>query len=111
MVKEAYSDAYLTAHFEVPGEMFKLALEAGARGAGVVGSTSNILDFIAARLTEAVERPFGDRLRFVLGTETGMSTSIVRRVQAMLNEAGREDIEVEVIFPVSSDAIATSSQQ
>ncbi len=43
------SDAYLTAHFEVPGEMFELAMEAKRRGAGVVGSTQNILDFIVAR--------------------------------------------------------------
>lgn len=105
LVREGYSDAYLTAHFEVPGEMFQLALEAGARGAGCVGSTSNILDFISARLDEALARPFGERLRFVLGTETGMSTSIVRKVQGMLNDAGRGDIEVEVIFPVSPDAI------
>eukprot|EP00955_Chlamydomonas_euryale_P015646 167491-Chlamydomonas_euryale.AAC.4 len=27
-VRKAYSDAYLTAHFEVPGEMFTLAMEA-----------------------------------------------------------------------------------
>lgn len=107
LVRTGYSDAYLTAHFEVPGEMFQLALEAGARGAGCVGSTSNILDFISARLDEALARPFGERLRFVLGTETGMSTSIVRKVQAMLNAAGREDVEVEVIFPVSPDAITT----
>mmetsp|Transcript_15315 Transcript_15315/g.36439 ORF Transcript_15315/g.36439 Transcript_15315/m.36439 type:complete len:201 (-) Transcript_15315:357-959(-) len=90
--------------------MFKMALEASSRGAGVVGSTSNILEFIAARLGEALERPFPERLRFVLGTETGMSTSIVRRVQAMLNEAGRDDIEVEVIFPVSPDAISAVPQ-
>lgn len=110
IVREAYSDAYLTAHFEVPGEMFKLALEAGSRGAGVVGSTSNILDFISSRLDEALERPFPERLRFVLGTETGMATSIVRRVQGMLAKAGRRDVEVEVIFPVSPDAITTTSQ-
>ena len=108
MVREAYSDAYLTAHFEVPGEMFTMALEAASRGAGVTGSTSNILDFIAARLGEALDRPFPERLRFVLGTETGMATSIVRKVQGMLADAGRKDIEVEVIFPVSSDAITTA---
>ena len=26
-VRQAYSDAYLTAHFEVPGEMFTLAMQ------------------------------------------------------------------------------------
>lgn len=29
VVREAYGDAYLTAHFEVPGEMFTLAMEVG----------------------------------------------------------------------------------
>jgi hypothetical protein len=28
MVREGYGDAYLTAHFEVPGEMFTLAMQA-----------------------------------------------------------------------------------
>lgn len=45
-VRKGYGDAYLTAHFEVPGEMFNLAMEANTRGMGVVGSTSNILSFI-----------------------------------------------------------------
>lgn len=35
---------------QVPGEMFALAMEARRRGAGTVGSTSNILDFIAAKV-------------------------------------------------------------
>ena len=48
--REGYRDAYLTAHFEVPGEMFRLAMEAKRqRGMGVVGSTQNILDFISAK--------------------------------------------------------------
>lgn len=48
--REGYRDAYLTAHFEVPGEMFSLAMDAKRqRGMGVVGSTQNILDFIAAK--------------------------------------------------------------
>ncbi len=50
LCREGYRDAYLTAHFEVPGEMFTLAMEARrSRGMGVVGSTQNILDFIAAK--------------------------------------------------------------
>ena len=107
---ESYRDAYIAAHFEVPGEMFTLAMEARRRGMGVVGSTQNILDFISARLGEALERPFPDRLQVVLGTETGMITSIVRKVQAMLEAAGRDDVEVEIVFPVSVDAITTGSQ-
>lgn len=41
----------------------------------------------------------------VLGTESGMVTAIVRRVQAMLRDAGRPDIAVEIVFPVASEAI------
>lgn len=48
---------------QVPGEMFALAMEAKKRGMGVVGSTQNILDFIAAKLKDAVERPFPDMLQ------------------------------------------------
>lgn len=47
LVRDAYGDAYLAAHFEVPGEMFDLAMEAKKRGMGVVGSTSQILGFIS----------------------------------------------------------------
>jgi quinolinate synthase len=111
IVRRGYPDAYLTAHFEVPGEMFSLAMEAKrSRDMGVVGSTQNILDFIAARVGEALERPHPDRLQFVLGTETGMITSIVLKVQELLKKAGgRQDVEVEIVFPVSSDAITTES--
>ena len=59
-----YNDALLTAHFEVPGEMFTLAMEArAARDGGVVGSTQNILDFIAAKLQDALGKPFPERLQ------------------------------------------------
>jgi len=53
-VREEHSDAYITAHLEVPGGMFALALEAEARGKGIVGSTSNILRFILEKLDEAI---------------------------------------------------------
>jgi quinolinate synthase len=54
LVREGYRDAFLAAHFEVPGEMFSLAMEAKrSRGMGVVGSTQNILDFIAAKWVAA----------------------------------------------------------
>ena len=105
-----YSDAFLTAHFEVPGEMFALAMSARTRGRGVVGSTQNILDFINARTSEALQRGTADRLQFVLGTESGMVTSIVRAVQAQLREAHAEGkghgVEVEIVFPVDSSAVA-----
>lgn len=103
--EEVYRDAYIAAHFEVPGEMFTLAMEARKRGMGVVGSTQNILDFIALKVTEALERPFSERIQVILGTETGMVTSIVRKVQAMLKDAGRNDIQVEIIFPVSPESV------
>merc|ERR1739848_667596 len=42
-IGENYTDAFLTAHFEVPGEMFRLALHASHNGdRGVIGSTKNI---------------------------------------------------------------------
>lgn len=40
-----------------------------------------------------------------------MVTSIVRKVQAMLRDAGRGDVEVEIVFPVSPEAITTDRQQ
>ncbi|KAK9814582.1 hypothetical protein WJX72_008196 [[Myrmecia] bisecta] len=110
LVRKGYGDAYLTAHFEVPGEMFSLAMEAKTRDMGVVGSTQNILDFIAGKVATALEQPFPDRLQVVLGTESGMITSIVRKVQAMLQASGRVDVDVEIVFPVSPEAITTSGQ-
>jgi len=107
-VAAGYSDAFLTAHFEVPGEMFELAMEARQRGMGVVGSTQNILDFINARTDEALQRPqAAERLRFVLGTETGMTTSIVDALQRRLAAASPEApaVEVEIVFPVAADSV------
>ena len=96
---------------QVPGEMFTLAMEAKrSRDMGVVGSTSNILDFIAAKVKCALDKPFADKLQFVLGTESGMITSIVRKVQGMLRESGRKDLEVEIVFPVSPESITTPNQ-
>jgi quinolinate synthase len=111
-VARSYSDAFLTAHFEVPGEMFALAMEARQRGMGVVGSTQNILDFINARTDEALARDQpAERLSFVLGTETGMVTSIVDALQRRLAAApvGGPEVEVEIVFPVSSEAITVTN--
>ncbi|MBW2462657.1 MAG: quinolinate synthase NadA, partial [Deltaproteobacteria bacterium] len=123
-VREDYPEAMVTAHLEVPGEMFALGMEASRKGRGVVGSTSNILNFISERVHAAGTRSPHDatdgegngdgetratRLSFVLGTEAGMITSIVRKVQGQLRAqraAGGPEVEVEVIFPVASDAIA-----
>ncbi|GMH01234.1 hypothetical protein Nepgr_003073 [Nepenthes gracilis] len=113
-LNEMYSDSFLTAHFEVPGEMFSLAMEARRRGMGIVGSTQNILDFIKQRVQEALDRNTNDHLQFVLGTESGMITSIVAAVRPMLNPVDtfsrRSDIKVEIVFPVSSDSVTRSSK-
>lgn len=112
-IKDQYCDAFLTAHFEVPGEMFSLSMEAKTRGMGVVGSTQNILDFIKNRLMEALDRNVDEHLQFVLGTESGMITSIVAAVRELFDsyEYSQEsaDIEVEIVFPVSSDAVSKAS--
>lgn len=39
-----------------------------------------------------------------------MITSIVRKVQSMLQAAGRADVDVEVVFPVAPQAITTPQQ-
>ncbi|XP_066358625.1 quinolinate synthase, chloroplastic-like [Miscanthus floridulus] len=111
-IKEQYCDAFLTAHFEVPGEMFSLAMEAKRRAMGVVGSTQNILDFIKDHLMGALDRNVDEHLQFVLGTESGMITSIVAAVQELFDlysSQERANIEVEIVFPVSSDAISKTS--
>lgn len=112
-VRQAYGDAFQTAHFEVPGEMFALAMEAKQRGMGVVGSTSNILDFIKKHVSESLERGFEDRLQFVLGTESGMVTSIVGGVRKLLADYqkthGTSKVKVEIVFPVSSEAVSATS--
>ncbi|KAK1433866.1 hypothetical protein QVD17_10784 [Tagetes erecta] len=114
-IKDMYCDAFLTAHFEVPGEMFSLAMEAKRRGMGVVGSTQNILDFIKARLQEALDRNIDDHLQFVLGTESGMVTSIVAAVRQLLcsseSSSRTGKVSVEIVFPVSSDSVTTVSQK
>ncbi len=108
-VKRSYTDSFVTAHLEVPGEMFRLALAAQQEHKGVVGSTSNILGFITEKVNNKVAKGQGGRLRFVLGTEAGMITSIVRRVQENLQEHASEGspaLSAEIIFPVASEAVA-----
>ena len=86
-VMNDYSDAYVTAHLEVPGEMFQIALKKSLVDDGVVGSTSNILNFIERKVKEASEKGETKRLKFILGTEAGMVTSIVRSVQEILDSS------------------------
>ena len=63
---------------QVPGEMFGLAMEAKRqRGAGVVGSTQNILDFIAAKLTAALQHSFPERVQVLLALCTAPTSKCV----------------------------------
>ena len=115
----AYPDAFVTAHLEVPGEMFDIALQKSFHDEGVVGSTSDILRFISNKVAQSISdegitshRNRHDavrRIQFILGTEAGMVTSIVRSVSDILNNATSHNIEVEIIFPVSSEAITSVS--
>lgn len=111
-VRRDYSDAYLAVHLEVPGELFALALTSQFQARGVVGSTANIGQFIETRVRTAAGAGESGTLRFVLGTEAGMITSIVRRTQAVLRESPEErvrDLAVEIVFPVANEAIASTS--
>ncbi|KAL7574500.1 hypothetical protein ACA910_015860 [Epithemia clementina (nom. ined.)] len=118
-VQRLYGDCYVTAHLEVPGEMFEVAMVKSLTDDGVVGSTSNILDFIERKVRQATEHTSStknissNRLRFILGTESGMVTSIVKSVQQILASATQNnnddrDIEVEIIFPVASEAVTAT---
>ncbi len=108
-VEQEYGDSFITAHFEVPGDMFHLALRAQREGRGVVGSTSNILDFISSRVRARAASGAGCTMRFVLGTEAGMITSIVRGVQHVLHDSGASNLEAEIVFPVASEAVAQTT--
>mmetsp|Transcript_10817 Transcript_10817/g.31484 ORF Transcript_10817/g.31484 Transcript_10817/m.31484 type:complete len:631 (+) Transcript_10817:276-2168(+) len=107
-------DTYITAHLEVPGEMFEIGMRKSLNDEGVVGSTADILNFISRKVKDAAKSATADdakdrKLRFILGTEAGMVTSIVEKVQEILgtthsNSNGRR-VEAEIIFPVSSEAV------
>lgn len=99
-------EIHVTAHLEVPGEMFELALRASHEGRGVVGSTSNILSYVKAQVEAG---PRQRRLGFVLGTEAGMVTAIVRSIRGLLGRPAYRDIEVEILFPVAAEAVTRTS--
>lgn len=107
-VRAEHPDAMVTAHLEVPGEMFALGLEAQRAGRGVVGSTSDILGFMERKVRDALDG--GTRaIAFVLGTEAGMITPIVRTVEKLLaarRAEGSGELAVDIVFPVASEAIA-----
>jgi quinolinate synthase len=116
-VVQHYANAYVTAHLEVPGEMFEIALHASLSDRGVVGSTSDILHFIARKVREAATSTTTDApsmqqprtLQFILGTEAGMVTSIVASVQSILQETGNTNVQAEIVFPVSSQAVMVTT--
>jgi quinolinate synthase len=111
-VRDDYDDCFVTAHLEVPGEMFTVALEKQQQDRGVVGSTSDILGFITRKVEAALDVGETDRpLRFVLGTEAGMITSIVRAVRGHLSTHAGSGLEVEILFPVAAEAIAPSEEE
>ncbi len=110
-VQKDYQDAFITAHLEVPGAMFRLGLDAQRRGQGVVGSTSDILKFVEQRVSRAVQAKTAQRLRVILGTEVGLVTSLVHQIRAQLRRCRELDVAVEIIFPVSSDAVALTGSK
>lgn len=107
-VRRDHPNAFLTAHLEVPGEMFALATEAQHHGRGAVGSTSNLLDFIVDKVGQLRQAAPGEpesAAEFVLGTEAGMVTSIVRAVQEVLRGKGN-NAAVDIVFPVAAESVA-----
>jgi quinolinate synthase len=104
-VKTEHADAYVAAHLEVPGEMFALGAKAAQSDRGVVGSTSDILKFILRKVDETTKVPGPQTVSVVLGTEAGMVTSIVRKVQDKLRASGRGDVSVDIVFPVAAEAV------
>lgn len=112
-VRRNYDDAFVTAHLEVPGEMFEIAMEKSLVGKGTVGSTSDILKFISRKVTEAAEEGGAEKkcLRFILGTEAGMVTSIVKSVRDILEKTGNENVQAEIVFPVSSEAVMSVDEE
>lgn len=112
-VREHYDDCYVTAHLEVPGEMFQIAMEKSLEGKGVVGATSDILSFVTQKVQAAAAEGSSaekKRLRFILGTEAGMVTSIVQNVKEIIKETGNDSVQAEIIFPVAQDAVMATDE-
>jgi quinolinate synthase len=103
-IQSDYPQAFYTAHLEVPGEMFALAFEAQKKGRGVVGSTSNILNFMTEQVALAASK--AEKQQFVLGTEAGMAAAIVTKIQKTI----KTNMTVEIIFPVDESAMTTTSE-
>jgi len=105
-IKKDYPQALMSAHLEVPGEMFELAHEAVKQNKGVVGSTSNILEFILKKIETTPEQ---NKLQFILGTESGLASGMIGEVQKYLklnpSTSSGTKKSLEIIFPVAEEAI------
>ena len=66
------------------GQIWTL-LRGGSQYPALIISNDSNGDFIGKKVDEAVKQGEARRLRFVLGTEAGMITSIVRRVRKLLS--------------------------
>ena len=109
-VRTAYPDACVAAHLEVPGEMFLLGLEREKNDRGCGGQHVEYPGVHPSqRSRDAIDGKDEATLQFILGTEAGMITPIVRQVQALLREADAT-FAVDIVFPVASDAIAVTGE-
>jgi quinolinate synthase len=100
-IKKDYPEALMSAHLEVPGEMFELAHDAAKKDRGVVGSTSNILDFIIKKIENSAAQ---NKIQFILGTESGLASGMISEVQKHLKLKNFKQT-VEIIFPVAEEAV------
>ena len=65
--------------------------------------------FFLWQVEDANKHGLNDKLQFILGTESGMITSVVNSVQSLLKSKD-SDVQVEIVFPVSSSAIVAEKQ-
>jgi quinolinate synthase len=101
-IKNDYPEALLSAHLEVPGEMFELAHEAVKQNKGVVGSTSDILKFVLTKIENTSDQ---NKIQFILGTESGLAGGMIGEVQKYLKLKNSKQ-KLEIIFPVAEEAIS-----
>jgi quinolinate synthase len=104
-IKKDYPDALMSAHLEVPGEMFELAHQAAQKNKGVVGSTSNILEFILKKIENSSDQ---NKIQFILGTESGLASGMISEVQKYLR-LQKSKQTLEIIFPVAEEAMTVQS--
>ena len=74
-------------------------------GGGVCRVEDDMLVTVETTTTTTTMTAKKEQLKFILGTEAGMVTSIVRSVQDILDANSCRTVEVEIIFPVSLEAV------